>query len=287
MSLMNNLAWLAYSSPRQHKIPFVYYPLTHLGAGEQPAADKLSSFYTQRHQLALAQASDALVAITPTEASFYAANGINPAQIRVAEPGYISTTSVGDAGRWRYEHKVEQPIVLFLGTMSFDKGTVSLLAAARQLWRAGRAFSLVLAGQTTGEFHALLDNLTPAEKSQLILRRNISEAEKADLLAASTLLVLPSRVESFGIVFQEAWAYGKPVIAAKTWGVQEDVVHHEKDGLLITFGDIEELAEAIARLLDDPTLASQLGQRGQNTLAARYKWPDKIDTIEALYKGLL
>ncbi|MCS7226993.1 MAG: glycosyltransferase, partial [Gloeomargarita sp. SKYB31] len=47
---------------RRRGIPFVIYPLTHLGAGPQPGVDALSRFYTMRHQVALVRASDAVVA---------------------------------------------------------------------------------------------------------------------------------------------------------------------------------------------------------------------------------
>ena len=272
---------------RRRGLPFAYYPLTHLGAGPKPASDSLSQFYTQRHQLALAQQSDALVTITPTEADFYAALGKARTMIRVAEPGFVRTAgSAGDGAHWRQTHGVNGPIVLFLGTFSADKGIDQLLAAAQQLWAEGQQFTLALAGHPTAPFQAQLTALPAADRDRIQLHIALPEADKQDLLAAADLLVLPSRVESFGIVYLEAWAYRKPVVAARTWGVQEDVVHHERDGLLVDFGDSTGLAAAIKRLLADPGLARQLGAVGHENLARRYHWPDKIDIIEALYQEL-
>ena len=270
---------------RRRGLPFVYYPLTHLGAGPAPAHDNLSQFYTQRHQIALAQQSDALVTITPTEADFYAAQGIERAAIRVAEPGFARGPA-GNGARWRQTHDVTGPIVLFLGTFSADKGINQLLAAAQQLWADGHEFTLTLAGHPTAPFQAQLAALPAPDQARIQLHIALPESDKQDLLAAADMLVLPSRVESFGIVYLEAWAYEKPVIAARTWGVQEDVVHHEKDGLLVDFGDSAGLAAAIKRLLLDHALAAKLGATGQQNLARRYHWPDKIDIIEALYQEL-
>ncbi|RME31497.1 MAG: glycosyltransferase family 1 protein, partial [Thermoflexia bacterium] len=71
---------------RRRGIPFVAYPLTHLGAGPRPGADALSRFYTMRHQVALVRASDAVVAQTPTEKNFYVQQGVPPERILVAGP---------------------------------------------------------------------------------------------------------------------------------------------------------------------------------------------------------
>ena len=229
---------------RQRALPFVYYPLTHLGAGPTPASDTMSRFYTQTHQIDLVRTSDGLVTITPSEADFYAQYGVAAERIRVAEPGFnLDDGADGNGSRWRQQHGVDGPIILFLGTLSHDKGCDHLLAATRVLWQQGETFTLVLAGRPTQE-------LQVDEQPTLRLRTNISDGEKADLLAAAEMLVLPSRVESFGIVFQEAWAHKKPVIAARTWGIREDVVRHEQDGLLVDFGDVPGLAGGDEAALD-------------------------------------
>ena len=271
---------------RRRGIPFVYYPLTHLGAGPRPASDRISSFYTQRHQLALAKQSDALVAITPTEAAFYAAQTSPSTHIRVAEPGFTPASQAGNSNRWRQAQNSHAPIVLFLGTFAADKGIDQLLDAAQQLWRDGAQFTLTLAGQPTAPFAARLGQLPATVRAKVQVHAKLGEEAKQDLLAAADMLVLPSRVESFGIVYLEAWAYRKPVIAARTWGVQEDVVHHEKDGLIVDFGDSAGLAAAIRRLLQDPQLAAHLGTQGYAQLTTRYNWTDKIDIIDALYREL-
>ena len=56
---------------RRRSIPFVCYPITHLGAGHRPGQDSVGSFYTMRHQIGVVRASDAVIAQTPTERAFY------------------------------------------------------------------------------------------------------------------------------------------------------------------------------------------------------------------------
>jgi len=100
-------------------------------------------------------------------------------------------------------------------------------------------------------------------------RLNVSDEEKRALLHSARVLVLPSAIEGFGIVVLEANACGVPVIAST--GVPEGAVGEEVNGLRYPFGDIDALASAIVRLLDDQALYSRLSS---NALAriGRYSW---------------
>jgi glycosyltransferase involved in cell wall biosynthesis len=109
----------------------------------------------------------------------------------------------------------------------------------------------------------------------------VSEETKHRLLAVCDLLALPSQVDTFGIVFLEAWLHHKPVIGARAGGIP-DVITHEENGLLVPFGDAEALAAAIRRLLDNPHWAAQLGESGHQSLG-RYTWDRTYDTLLEAY----
>jgi glycosyltransferase involved in cell wall biosynthesis len=74
----------------------------------------------------------------------------------------------------------------------------------------------------------------------------------------SDLFCLPSAQEGFGIVFLEAMAAGKPIVAVRAAAVPEVV----RSGILIDPDDPEALAEAIMRLYRDPDLRNSLGLAG-------------------------
>ena len=99
---------------------------------------------------------------------------------------------------------------------------------------------------------------------------NFPEEEKAWLYNACDVFVYPSAWESFGIAYLEAWAAGKPVIGCRR-GAIPWVINSGVDGLLVDYGDIDNLAGAILLLVENREWADSLGKAGH------------IKTIEKVY----
>jgi glycogen synthase len=271
---------------RTRDLPFVICPFTHLGAGPAPGSDALSRFYTMRHQVDLARRSSAVIAVTGTERDFYAGRGVAPSSILISGPGVTPEEVLGgDPARFREHHNLSGPIVASLSTLMYDKGTVHLIEAVRKLWRGGRDLHLVLAGTLLQQFRDYLAGLPKADRERLTVLGPVDDAEKRDLLAAANIFAMPSRTDSFGIVYLEAWLYGKPVIGARTWGVT-DVIADEEDGLLVPFGDVDALAAALSTLLHNPERRAALGAAGRAKVYAGHTWAKKVPQIEALYAQL-
>jgi glycosyltransferase involved in cell wall biosynthesis len=77
--------------------------------------------------------------------------------------------------------------------------------------------------------------------------------DKDALLATADICVVPSRYESFGAVLIEAWAAGKPLVAAAAQGPRA-YVEDEKNGMLVPMNDADALAGAIGRVIADKDL---------------------------------
>ena len=106
----------------------------------------------------------------------------------------------------------------------------------------------------------------------------VSDSERDDWLRRSALLVMPSRLpggdgagEGFGIVYLEAGAFGKPVVAGNVGGALDSVLDGQT-GLLVDPTDPAAVAGAVTRLLLDPELAGRLGRAGAER-ARSLAWP--------------
>jgi glycosyltransferase involved in cell wall biosynthesis len=116
-----------------------------------------------------------------------------------------------------------------------------------------------------------------------VLIDNFSESQKPQLFAACDVLAYPSVYESFGIAFVEAWATGKPVVGCRA-GAVPCVVRHEVDGLLVDPEDTKGLAEAILRLLKEPNLRHDMGQRGLKKVRESHTWPVVTARFREVYQ---
>jgi glycosyltransferase involved in cell wall biosynthesis len=272
---------------RRLEVPFVSYPLTHLGSGERPATDRMSQYYTMRHQVRLVEASTAVVAQTPAEKRFYEEIGIPASKIIVGGPG-VNPAEVegGDGQRFVTRHGLTDPFVLAVGVMSLDKGTVHLVEAMRRLWQQGRKVELVLIGHPVPEFEVFLQQIPSRDRDRIRYLGPVDDSEKKDALAAANLFTLASRAESFGIVYLEAWLYGLAVVGARTWGVS-DIIDNGQDGLLVPFADVPALAQAIETLLDHPQEAAAMGERGRQKVLREHTWELKCRLILDLYQRLV
>ena len=72
-------------------------------------------------------------------------------------------------------------------------------------------------------------------------------------------------------MFLEAMAFGKPIVAAAAGGAA-DLVENEVNGLLVPAHNPEQLANALARLLNDEALRSELGRRGLEKVHSQYSF---------------
>ncbi|MGC8512504.1 MAG: glycosyltransferase family 4 protein [Acidimicrobiales bacterium] len=111
----------------------------------------------------------------------------------------------------------------------------------------------------------------------------LSRYEVAQVLTSATVFVMPSRLEPFGIVVLEAWRAGTAVIATSIGGPPE-FVSDGADGLLVDPHDTRQLADALARLLDDDELRQRIALAGKVRFRD-FEWPNLTFEYRKLYSG--
>jgi glycosyltransferase involved in cell wall biosynthesis len=104
----------------------------------------------------------------------------------------------------------------------------------------------------------------------------VPECAKFQLLAAADLFALPSLHEAFGLVYLEAMHCGLPVIAARPGGHEDG-----RTGFLVPPDDLDGLASALARLVEDPALRARISAHNL-TVAHRFT----VRTTAARYESL-
>jgi glycosyltransferase involved in cell wall biosynthesis len=110
-------------------------------------------------------------------------------------------------------------------------------------------------------------------------------SDMPEILAASDLFALPSDQEPFGLVFTEAMAMKKPVIALANGGTLE-IVEHGKSGLLSGKDDVEGLTANIRTLLRDPARRAQMGEYGRRQVETRFTAQRLAQDIAGVYATL-
>ncbi|NLF00800.1 MAG: glycosyltransferase family 4 protein [Anaerolineales bacterium] len=243
--------------------------------------------YQRKMMMRAIRQADAYIALTGYERDHLVGQGVQPERIAVIGPGVDAGAFVhadGAALRAQYGWG-RDPVVGVIAKHVPRKRFDTLLAAMPRVWAAHPQTRLLIAGARTpysAQIEEMIDALPAQWRSRVTLVSDFAEADKSALLAACDACVLPSGYESFGIAFLEAWACGKPVVGARI-GAIPSVIDEQRDGLLAAYGDAEEFAAAICRLLAQPELRLKLGSAGQRKVLQQHTWEVVTDRVRAVY----
>lgn len=166
------------------------------------------------------------------------------------------------------------PVILTVGrwvTSEQYKGTDDLIRAVSQLTEEFPTVRLVAVG--SGDDLPRLQKLA-AESGlgdRVTFFENLPREELAACYARADIFALPSAGEGFGLVFLEAMAFSKPIVAAASGGAT-DVAEDGVNGLVVPPHDPGQLARALKRFLQDPGLRERLGRRGGELVREKYRF---------------
>lgn len=168
-----------------------------------------------------------------------------------------------------------------------QKDHETLFRAAARLVELGRDFQLLLAGgdpfyDHEARLRGVCDRMGLANHVRFLGIRD----DVPLLLAACDVFVLPSLYEGLGLVYLEAMAASRPVLATNGSAIPE-VVTDGVTGVLVDVGADKALAAAWDRMIVDPATASRMGEEGRVELLKRFTLPRMIDETIEVYAEVL
>ncbi|MDD4287595.1 MAG: glycosyltransferase family 4 protein [Candidatus Peribacteraceae bacterium] len=276
--------WMTYEaglrSARHHGKPLV----THIHATELDRTHfHPNEWIYGRERWAFEQADHVIAVSNYTKNILVQHYGINPDKISVVHNGSDETYHADTAPTQITPMSGKKnPMVLFLGRLTIQKGPMHFLEMASMVHRHDPDVQFVIAG----DGHMFPSLVHQAVKLGLqdciVFAGKVSSDEARKLYTQASCFVMPSLSEPFGLVALEAIAQGTPVILSKQSGASEVIGHAFK----VDFWDTEKMADCVLTILRETPLASQLTAEAPRVLQ-RLTWENQADKVVSIYKNLL
>ncbi len=290
-------AWLGLQLQQQQNIQLIhtYHSLGVVKYETMQSRPAIADTRLAVEQEILAQAN-CVVATSPQEKETLRALLSDKGQVEVIPCGTTpnfhclpktdSRTTLG----WNAKDKV----ILYVGRFDPRKGIETLVRACAHLKEMGtRNLKLVIVGGSSVDrldgperhrIETLVHNLDLTQ--QTLFAGRVDHNWLPWYYSAADVCVIPSYYEPFGLVAIEAIACGTPVIASKVGGLRFSVIP-EETGLLVPPRDVDELAVAIARVLQNELWAKKLRKQTSHPDNPRFSWKNSAMQLSDLYRYIL
>ncbi len=243
---------------------------------------------------ALYRSCDRFLAIGSANAAFYRAMGVPDRKIflvpySVDNDRFVQSAKLTDEQRAeirrRYKVPVKQPAVLYAAKFTRRKRPGDLLEAVRRLKQdTDRPFTVVMVG--SGELERELRIFCAQHAlDNVVFTGFVNQAELPAVYGASDVFVLPSEHESWGLAVNEAMCAGLPVVVSREVGCTPDLVKDGINGYMPAAGDVDSLARALRRLIEDEDLRRRQGQASL-TRIQQWGYRQCLEGVRSALSGL-
>ncbi len=171
-----------------------------------------------------------------------------------------------------------KPYIFFVGAHDYRKNLVRLIRAFDFLKKEEKIPHLLVLGGSGGpdpKFYPPLKGIAKTAPEEIIFPGYIPDSELPALYRGAELFVFPSLKEGFGLPVLEAMACGVPVISSNSSSLPEVV---GDAGLLVNPEDEREIAQAILKILNSPSLAQSLREKGLKRVQS-FSWRDSAQKV--------
>ncbi|HBS47689.1 TPA: hypothetical protein DEO28_04995 [Candidatus Dependentiae bacterium] len=185
-----------------------------------------------------------------------------------------------------YQSRIEKTKkfrVIFVGQVSLQKGVQYLIKAWNKLDLPKETSELLIVGDIQNCFKQVMKDLTI--RNNVKFYGSTSQENLKNLYKQSSLFVLPSIQEGFGMVISEAMASGMPVICTTNTG-GEELIEHGKEGFIVFIRDVDDLAAKINWYYEHQDRCFQMGMAAQQKIK-NFTWDHYGDKIIKIYGEIL
>jgi glycosyltransferase involved in cell wall biosynthesis/O-antigen/teichoic acid export membrane protein len=167
--------------------------------------------------------------------------------------------------------------LLFIGKMGFLKGEHDLLRALERVVKVAPNFRLDMLGHLSDAIIA--DRRESGLEERIDHFGPVALEERLTFFKRADIFVLPTYAEGTPISMLEAMAAGLPIISTPVGGIP-DVVEDGVEGYIVEPGDVEALADRLARLINDPELRQEMGRRARDKVRP-FNWDVVLPQLES------
>ncbi|MBN2788586.1 MAG: glycosyltransferase family 4 protein [Candidatus Delongbacteria bacterium] len=172
----------------------------------------------------------------------------------------------------------KDPVVLFLGRITLQKGPDYFLEASKRILKEFPKVRFIMAGAGDMERKIVHRSAKYRLKNRFLFTGFLNGEHVAEMFTNSDIYVLSSVSEPFGIAPLEAMSYGLATIISKQSGVAEVI----QNAVKVDFWDVDLLTSSILDLLRDTEKRNKLGESGRKEVET-IKWDKACDEINSVY----
>ncbi|MFQ5964070.1 MAG: glycosyltransferase [Candidatus Scalinduaceae bacterium] len=181
----------------------------------------------------------------------------------------------------------DKKVILFLSRIHQKKGLDILSKAYGKLARQRKDVHLLIVGFGEEGYEKKVRRWFEEEGvlEQVTFTGMLKGKEKLEAFAGSDIFVLPSYSENFGMAVIEAMASGLPVIISNQVGIHNEIAEAKAGRVIET--DAEQLAEAMANLLDNPVTCKEMGENGLKLVKEQFNLDEIAEQMAKAYENIV
>ncbi|MFC1676085.1 glycosyltransferase [Planctomycetota bacterium] len=172
----------------------------------------------------------------------------------------------------------KEPVVLFMGRITLQKGPDYFLEVARKVLQREKKVRFLMAGSGDMEKHILHKAASLGLGTRLLFAGFLERHEVQKALSATDIFILPSVSEPFGIAPLEAMSHGAIAIISKNAGVAEVIENAYK----IDFWDTDKMANTIVELIRDPKKVKEVAEKSKQEVQ-KLQWENTVQKLTDLF----